>query len=93
MRFDLIYVEQDGVRTMAAGFFNEGSDRMVGPFPAKEAGPKIVDALLKEPAFGFADSNAAETAYTVAHMRNMQRGANDAGQSYPYRITTETSRR
>jgi len=85
-RFDLIYVVDDGARTMCVAIFVDSDSRLVGPFPAKEARPKIVDALLAEPALGFASHADAAARYMFAHAHNMSRMANDAGQSYPYRV-------
>lgn len=86
-RFDLIYVAADEGRTMSCGILHGEEATLVGPFPAKEAGPKIVDALLQHPGLGFESRKQAETAYMLAHFRNMTRGENDAGQSYPFRLS------
>lgn len=85
--FDLIYLDRDGDRTMSAVIWTEHETRQVGPWPAKEAGPKIVDALVTEPALGLADRADAEASYMTRHFFNMGRGRNDAGQDYPYRVT------
>ena len=85
--FDLIYLETSDGRTMSCGVFFDGESHLIGPFPAKESGPQIVDALFSIESFGFADRKEAETAYMIAHFRNMSRGSNDAGQDYPYRVS------
>lgn len=82
--FDLIYTERNGVREMSCGVLGNGVDKLIGPFPAKEAGPKIVDALFAERCLMFPTRKDAEAAYIIAHFRNMSRGANDAGQDYPF---------
>jgi len=86
--FDLIYLDQGGELTMSAAVSVGDTSFLVGPFPAIEAGPKIVEALLAVPELGLVDRRDAETRYIVAHFRNMSRRANDAGQSYPFRSGT-----
>ena len=84
--FDLIDVFSAEGLTMSCTISDGDGETLIVPFPAAESGPKIVAALLERPSFGFADKKAAETAYMVAHFRNMRRGENDAGQSYPFRV-------
>lgn len=67
-------------------FAPDGEAEGVGPYPAREAGPQIVDALLAHRLFS--TRGAAEEAYMMAHMLNMGRGKNRAGQSYPYVVTS-----
>jgi hypothetical protein len=84
--FDLIYVIRPDGRTMSCAIRDSSGDTLVGPFPAKEAGPRIVAELAARPELGFASAKDAETAYIVAHFRNMARHENDAGQSYPFEV-------
>lgn len=84
--FDLIYVSGPEGRTMSCAITDSSGDTFVGPFPAKEAGPKIVAALAARPELGFANQKEAEMAYTLAHFHNMSRHENDAGQSYPFEM-------
>jgi hypothetical protein len=39
--FDLIYVSDPDGRTMSCAVRDSGGDHLIGPFPAKEAGPKM----------------------------------------------------
>jgi hypothetical protein len=84
--FDLIYVSGPEGRTMSCAIRDSSGDTLVGPFPAKEAGPKIVAELVARPELGFATEKEAETAYVVAHFANMSRHQNSAGQSYPFEV-------
>lgn len=84
--FDLIYVSGPDGRTMSCAIRDSGGDTMVGPFPAKESGPKIVAALLDHPELGFADAKEAEAAYVFAHFANMSRKENKVGQPYPFEV-------
>lgn len=83
--FDLIYVITPEGSTMACGVVVNGDVSIIGPFPAKEAGPKIVDAIFGIEALGFKIRKEAEIAYISAHFGNMARGENAAGQAYPIR--------
>jgi hypothetical protein len=85
-RFDLIYVSGPEGRTMSCGIVAGAETKLIGPFPAGDAGPAIVQALLDHSALGFTDKKQAETAYMLAHFHNMSRGENDAGQAYPYKF-------
>ena len=85
--FDLIYVSKDGVRTMSVGVLDADGEDLIGPFPAREAGPQIVKALFDRKSFGFASLKAAENAYVMAHFRNMSRRTNNAGQNYPWKLS------
>lgn len=87
--FDLIYVSGPEGRTMSCAVGDSSGDHLIGPFPAKEAGPKIVAALTGFPELGFADAKEAEAAYVMAHFRNMSRKENFAGQAYPFAGTPE----
>ena len=84
--FDLIYVSSNGERTMSCGIIDPANPEdamLVGPFPAKEAGPKIVDAILRA---GISQTKKdAEAAYMFEHFKNMSSGQNKAGQAYPFR--------
>lgn len=83
--WDLLCVQEGEARTMyLVVFAKDGEAEGVGPYPASEAGPQIVDALLAHRLFSNRD--AAEEAYLMAHMLNMGRGENRAGQSYPYMV-------
>ena len=84
--FDLIYVSGPDGRTMSCAIRDSAGDQLVGPFPAKEAGPKIVAALTAHPELGFTKAKDAETAYMIAHFANMSRKENNAGQSYPFEV-------
>jgi hypothetical protein len=84
--FDLIYVSGPEGRTMSCAIMDSSGDTLVGPFPAKESGPKIVDALLEHPELGFADRKEAEAAYALQHFANMSRKENRVGQSYPFEV-------
>lgn len=84
--FDLIYVSGSEGRTMSCAIRDSGGDILVGPFPAQEAGPKIVAALTSHPELGFANAKEAERAYITAHFANMSRQENRAGQSYPFEV-------
>jgi hypothetical protein len=83
--FDLIYVSGPDDRTMSCAVRDSDGDHLIGPFPAKEAGAKIVDALTTYPELGLASKKEAETAYVMRHFANMSSKENMAGQSYPYR--------
>lgn len=72
---------------MSCGILDGEEATLVGPFPAKEAGPKIVDALFEHPSLAFEKRSGALSAYIMAHLRNMARGKNDAGQEYPFRVS------
>ncbi len=86
--FDLIYLETEEGRTMSCGVFDDdGKFEMIGPFPAREAGPKIVEALLATPCLQLIDKKDAENAYMVCHFRNMNRGENAAGTEYPMKVS------
>lgn len=84
--FDLIYVDSGGKRTMGCGILDtdcpEGA-KLVGPFPADEAGPKIAEALVNEGVV--LTKEEAETAYIFEHFKNMHSGQNKSGQAYPFR--------
>lgn len=82
--FDLIYVCSREGCTMSCAIRDSGGDTLVGPFPAKEAGPKIVVALAANPELGFTSEKEAETSYVFTHFRNMSRKENGAGQPYPF---------
>lgn len=82
--FDLIYVNGPSGRIMSCAIRDSGGDTLVGPFPAKEAGPKIVAALATHPELGFTSAKEAETAYICQHFTNMSRKENSAGQAYPF---------
>lgn len=85
--FDLIYVNYgEGNRTMSCAIWDGPETELIGPFPAKESGPAIVDALMARPSFGFATRKDAETAYTIRHFQNMSRGENASGQAYPMKL-------
>lgn len=84
--FDLIYVSGSDGRTMSCAIRDSGGDTLVGPFPAKDAGPKIVDALMAHPELGLTDKKEAEAAYVFQHFANMSRKENRAGQSYPFEV-------
>lgn len=83
-KIDLIYVIDGDSKTMSCAV--EGLGYLIGPYPANEAGPAIVSALMVLPELGLEDKGKAENAYTLAHFRNMARGENLAGQAYPFRI-------
>lgn len=83
--FDLIYVEGAEGRTMTLVLLEEGKEpRNLGPFPAKESGPKFIDALLEH--FGSIDRKRCELAYMAKHFVYLNDERNGAGQSYPYRV-------
>jgi hypothetical protein len=84
--FDLIYVSGPDGRTMSCAIRDSSGDTLIGPFPAKEAGPKIVAALMENPELDLADKAYAEAAYAMVHFRNMSRGENGAGQDYPFEL-------
>jgi hypothetical protein len=84
--FDLIYVSGPDGRTMSCAIRDSSGDKLIGPFPAKEAGPKIVAALVEHAELGFANAKEAETAYVCAHFHNMSRKENGAGQDYPFEV-------
>jgi 5-methylcytosine-specific restriction protein A len=54
--FDLIYVSGPDGRTMSCAIRDSSGDKLIGPFPAKEAGPKIVAALVEHAELGFANA-------------------------------------
>jgi hypothetical protein len=84
--FDLIYVSHPDGQTMSCAVKDSSGDHMIGPFPGKEAGPRIVEGLMGFPELGFAEPKEAENAYIMTHFRNMSLKENSAGQPYPFKV-------
>lgn len=87
-KFDLIYVSAPEGSTMSCAVTDSRGDHLIGPFPAKEAGPKIVAALTEFDELGFTDAQQAAAAYVMGHFLNMSRHENEAGQAYPFKVPT-----
>jgi hypothetical protein len=87
--WDLIYVDHGNVRTMSLSVGSGEGSEMVGPFPAKDAGPKIVSALFERGLF--ATPKEAESAYVFRHFAYMSSGQNNAGQDYPTRLPAQSN--
>lgn len=83
---DLIYVEYDNEKTLSCVVVDGLVAEQIGPVPIKAAIELLAPDLLRTVPERFADLKAVTTLLTLVHFRNMGRGANDAGQSYPFRL-------
>lgn len=86
-KYDLIYLIEGNRKTVICAIMDDADpefSEMVGPFEAREAGPKIADALVD--AGLFKDRADAQRNYAFTHLANMTRGENSAGQEYPKRM-------
>lgn len=81
--FDLFYHINGTEKIMCCAMINGDDVTLIGPFPAKGAGPLIVDEMMKFD--GFNDRRDVENAYTIAHFTNITNGKNKGGQDYPKR--------
>lgn len=88
--FDLIFVQAPSGRSMSAGVvFADGTTTQVGPFPSVGAFGPIAEALRALDPEQFDDEQQTQLRLTVMHFQNMSRGANDAGQSYPFQLGSD----
>jgi hypothetical protein len=79
---DLIFLEQGGERTLSVAL----KDKMLGPVPFKNAFDPLSELLREFSPEEFADKTQTQLMLTAIHFRNMSRGENSAGQSYPFRL-------
>jgi hypothetical protein len=83
MMIDLVYVIDQKGKWVSCII----DDDVIGPFTAKESGPKIVAELLDRKII--CTRNAGENWFIFTHMNHIRNGHNHAGKEYPYRIEGE----
>jgi hypothetical protein len=87
---DLIFLDQDGERSLSAVLSDDKGEEMIGPFPFKGAFGPIAKRLCELRPLEFADEHSTEMTISVIHFWNLHRGENRAGQAYPLRLQRST---
>jgi hypothetical protein len=86
---DLIYIRRQAGSTLAVALLGgDAADaKMLGPVPAVGWVSQLAPLLAAERPGQFPTVEDAEAHLFVVHFRNINRGTNSAGQSYPCEIT------
>src|SRR4051812_45407734 len=80
---DLIYVMDDKGSTISCALFGGEHDVMLGPVPEKNAIKNLSEMVAAALPDQFGDFKSAEKHLVFVHVRNLARGHNESGQSYP----------
>jgi hypothetical protein len=86
---DLIFLDCGGERTLqAVAMLDDGTTESFGPVPFTGALGPLAEQLHARFGRGDDDLQQTQLRLTTVHFRNMSRGENAVGQSYPFKVPT-----